>query len=266
VTLNENPASDHARHDRLLVVRFLENDDELRPAELEQARRLMAACPDCAALAADLKLITDSTISMALPSRPRDFRITAEQAASLQPGGLRRFLRRPAMAFRLELLRPLAGAAVAIGLLLVVAGSLPMTPTAAPAAQNVAVSPTQPSDKAAPTDESPTRVQPSPFGAAATAAPADSGAGQNQASPASQELFPEPSQNIAMVQGTGRDGTEVDATPGTLNSGGDAARYGDADRATDALSPLVVLGALLAAVGLMVVGLTYLARRVERTN
>ena len=125
MTQNRNPSADHARHDRLLVVRYLDLDDDLLEGEVSQARALLASCPDCAALATELQLISDATNRMVVPSRTRDFRLTPQQAASLRPAGFRRFLESLGGAFRFEFLRPLAGAAVAIGLLLAVVGSLP---------------------------------------------------------------------------------------------------------------------------------------------
>ena len=137
MTQSPKPSADHARHDRLVVIRYLDLDDDLLGSEVAEARALIANCPDCAALADELQLITDATSRMVLPTRPRDFRLTPQQAASLRPGGLRRLLENAAGAFRFELLRPLAGAAMAIGLLLAVVGALPQA-ASAPTADAVA--------------------------------------------------------------------------------------------------------------------------------
>ena len=50
---------------------------------------LVAACTECAALHHDLRAIVDRPARAARPARPRDFRLTPEQAASLRPAGWR---------------------------------------------------------------------------------------------------------------------------------------------------------------------------------
>jgi hypothetical protein len=85
---------------------------------MAQARALLAGCTDCAATAADLQLITRATATSVVPVRPRDFRITPAQAASARGSILdriRRWLGSPGSAP----VRPLAGAGVAMGLVLV---------------------------------------------------------------------------------------------------------------------------------------------------
>lgn len=276
MTVNQNPSPDHARHERLLVIRFLEKDDDLRPAELEQARQLIAACPDCAALASELQLITDSMVNMALPSRPRDFRITPQQAASLESGGLRRFLRRASAGFGFQLVRPLAGAAVAIGLLLVVAGSLPMSPRGQPTSPSLTAAPTASGERTSTGQEIATAAAGTPAAADTSSQPPQETtkgpAGMYGPGSASPEIIPDPSQatNMAVEPTAGGGGIAnagATAAPGTPSAEiAINARQGDADRPLDALSPLVVFGAMLAAVGLMVVGLTYLARRMGRAS
>lgn len=111
---------EHDRHERLLVVRLATND-ELDATEGARARALVAGCPDCAALAVDVKAISRATAASLTPSRPRDFSLSPEQAAAAHGSRIRRWLgglTSPGMGS----LRPLAGAAVALGLLLVVAG------------------------------------------------------------------------------------------------------------------------------------------------
>lgn len=113
------PSSDHAGHDRWLVVRSATDPADLTTAETDRARALLAACTECAALAADLGDISHATATSVVPPRPRDFRLTSEQAAAARGGvldRLRRWLGTPG-AFAV---RPLAGATLAIGLLLVV--------------------------------------------------------------------------------------------------------------------------------------------------
>lgn len=110
---------DHAGHDRWLVVRATTDPADLSPLESSQARALLAACPACASLAADLTVIGRVTATSVVPPRPRDFRLTTEQAASARGGvldRLRRWLGSPG-AFAV---RPLAGATLVLGLMLVV--------------------------------------------------------------------------------------------------------------------------------------------------
>lgn len=113
------PSPDHAGHDRWLVVRWTTDPADLTPAETAQARALLAACADCAALAADLGAISHATATSVTPARPRDFRLTPGQATASRGGVLDR-LRRWFASPGSSAARPLAGAAVAIGLLLVV--------------------------------------------------------------------------------------------------------------------------------------------------
>jgi hypothetical protein len=266
--VNQNLSADHARHDRLSVLRFLDRDPDLRPAEIEQTRKLLAACSDCAALASEMQLISDSMVSMALPSRPRDFRINREQAASLKPGGLRRFFRRPPAHFGFGMLQPLAGAVVAIGLLLVVAGSLPVTPGPQRGTLVFSAAPSAAPGGNVGTQEYPTDTP-------ATSAPAMAGApsgddlksGPMAPSSETQEINPDPSPIAQLGVPTNGDGGGVvrataanDAAP----PGSDPERSRDADQPAAVLSPLVVFGGMLAAVGLMIVALTYLARRMGR--
>jgi hypothetical protein len=84
------PTSDHAGHDRWLVVRWITDPADLTPTETTAARALLTGCADCASLASDLEIISRATLSSVVPSRPRDFRITPEQAASAQGGVLDR--------------------------------------------------------------------------------------------------------------------------------------------------------------------------------
>ena len=115
------PQADHAQHDRWLVVRAADHDDELTPAEAASARALMTGCGDCAALAADITTISQATAVSLAPARPRDFRLTPAQAATARGGvfdRLGRWLASP----RATILRPLAGASLAIGIVLVVVG------------------------------------------------------------------------------------------------------------------------------------------------
>ena len=118
------PASDdHQLHDRLLVARAA--GDELDPSERPAAQALLASCGECRMLQADLRALSEAVVtSLPTPRRSRDFRLSAEDAARLRPSGLEGWLGRLARP-GFALLQPVAGAAIAIGMLLVVLGSLP---------------------------------------------------------------------------------------------------------------------------------------------
>ena len=123
--VNEREAAQapgHARHDRLLVVRYAAGD--LDGADLKQASAQVDHCTDCARLAADIKSLHTSLAAMPAPKRTRDFRITAERAEQLRGSPFDRFLRRLAMP-KLGLLRPVAGVGVALGLVIAAVGGVP---------------------------------------------------------------------------------------------------------------------------------------------
>jgi hypothetical protein len=121
--VNERPVGHnpgHARHDRLLVVRFAAGEAE--GSDNEQARALVDQCRDCARLAADMTTLRSSMAALPTPKRTRDFQLTPEQAEQLRGSAFDRFLRRLAMP-KLGLLRPVAGVAVALGITLFVVGA-----------------------------------------------------------------------------------------------------------------------------------------------
>jgi hypothetical protein len=115
----ERSADEHARHDQPLVVAYVSGD--LSADEARSARQLTESCRCCAALADEILDLQKSIANdLGAPSRPRDFRLSEDDAARLTAGPLSRLLRRlggPGM----TMLQPLAGAAMAIGLVLVVA-------------------------------------------------------------------------------------------------------------------------------------------------
>lgn len=71
----------HETHDELLIATLLDPDlseDERAPAE-----SLVATCPDCARLLADLVALSKASATRPLPARTRDFRLTAADVARL---------------------------------------------------------------------------------------------------------------------------------------------------------------------------------------
>jgi hypothetical protein len=115
--------SEHRRHDRLLVTRFAV--DDAYPSERDEAQALIESCADCAALAADIRNLSASMSRLPAAKRPRDFMISAEKAEQLRGNRLTRWLGALAMP-RFGVLRPVAGVALSIGLVMAVVGtSLP---------------------------------------------------------------------------------------------------------------------------------------------
>lgn len=113
------PAPDHAGHDRWLVVRWTTDPADLTAAETAQARTLLADCAECAALSADLQAISHATATSVVPTRPRDLRLTPQQLDAARGSVLDRVRRWFASPGSFAV-RPLAGAALAIGIMLVV--------------------------------------------------------------------------------------------------------------------------------------------------
>jgi hypothetical protein len=114
--MHPTPSPDHAGHDPLLVAAYAAGD--ATGARLDEAAALVATCAACGALHHDLRAIATALPAVAAtpPSpRPRDFRLTPDQAASLRPSGWRRLLvplAGPSFAFA----RPLGTGLATIGL------------------------------------------------------------------------------------------------------------------------------------------------------
>lgn len=126
-------------HDELLMARFVAGD--LDDRESASARARLAECAACALLFEDLRAITAATASLPPARRPRDFRLTAEDAARLQQTGLQRvlgWLAGPRAAFT----QPLAAGLVTLGIVGVLvsglSGSFGTAGAAPPAADQAA--------------------------------------------------------------------------------------------------------------------------------
>jgi hypothetical protein len=114
-------SSDHARHDPLLIAQLAAGD--ALPAEQGlAATRLVASCPECAQLAADLRTISAVVAWEPLPPRRRDFRLDPARAEQLRGSALQRFLRRLSLP-QTAALRPAAAGILSLGLLFMVAGA-----------------------------------------------------------------------------------------------------------------------------------------------
>jgi len=79
-------STSHDRHDALLVAALAAAD--LSGTDRDHATALIRTCPDCATLHDDLVAIARATATVPPPiaPRPRDFRLSPDQAARLRPG------------------------------------------------------------------------------------------------------------------------------------------------------------------------------------
>jgi hypothetical protein len=116
-------SAEHRRHDRLLVARFAVGDAGF--GQEHEARDLVRRCSECAALAADISAISNSVARMPAQPRPRDFRLTAEQAALLRGSRFDRWLR-TITSSGWSTVRPVAAVALSIGMVMSVVGFLPV--------------------------------------------------------------------------------------------------------------------------------------------
>ena len=112
----------HERHDRYLVAALAA--DDLEPAVRIEAEALVRSCTDCAELVADLRSIAAATHALPPVPRPRDFTITAPDAARLRPGGWRALLDAIGGA-RATFARPLAVGLTTLGLAGILATTIP---------------------------------------------------------------------------------------------------------------------------------------------
>lgn len=105
----------HDRHDPLLVAALAAGD--LAATDRVHATEQIRTCAECATLHDDLVAIARATATVPPPvtTRPRDFRLTPEQAARLRPSGWRRVVGAFAGP-RLAFTRPLGIGLTTIGL------------------------------------------------------------------------------------------------------------------------------------------------------
>jgi hypothetical protein len=120
--LFDRPDADHRFHDLLLIAALAAGD--LDQGDVARAKALAAGCPDCSALVADLRSIAAAIATSPVPTRSRDFRLTARDAERLRPHGFGR-VRSVLDGRRLQLARPLATGLTMLGLVGVLVTSLP---------------------------------------------------------------------------------------------------------------------------------------------
>lgn len=280
------PDADHLSHDRLLVVRL--NSDDVSRSERPAAEALVAACADCAALALDISLISRATASLPPSRRPRDFRLSSEQAQRARGSLLRRLMERLS-APNLGILQPMGAAAVAIGFVLVVVGmGLPSMGGASPAGDaGQHYSAAQPDSTSARETvlAAPAEGAPAVDTTDTPSAPAAGAVGSPGIGPDVEGTDLQPGGAEPPPRAAGRDGTDapspedtpVVVTGGALDPAGSPAeaevRASDADdrlariergSGLPAGAGLVTLGLLLGVTGLLVIILRVLAQRIGR--
>src|SRR3954467_15899117 len=121
--------TDHDHHDPMLVAALAA--DDLAGTERDQALGLVDSCTECASLHDDLQAIARATATVPPPFKAtsRDFRLTAEQAASLKPNAWRRIRR--ALAIPPSIAAPLGVGLATFGLFGLLIGNLSLGGSAA---------------------------------------------------------------------------------------------------------------------------------------
>ena len=115
--MDRTPPTAHAGHDELLIARHFGGD--VSEAERARALAVVSECPECESLLADFGAIADATTALPVPPRPRDFSLTAADAARLS-----RKTRLRWRVFGPGLRRSLGGSLAALGIVgLVLAGT-----------------------------------------------------------------------------------------------------------------------------------------------
>ena len=80
--MDRTAATAHSGHDELLIARMFGGD--VTELERDRALDLLSECGECAALFADLDAIEEAGVEMAIPTRPREFTLTPQDAARLR--------------------------------------------------------------------------------------------------------------------------------------------------------------------------------------
>ena len=241
------PDTHHDTHDLELVAAFAAGD--ATGDYLTNATALVADCTECAALHHDLRAIAAAMPELPEPVRPRDFRLTPEQAASLRPGGLRGFLATlagPRFAFA----TPLGSGLAAIGIVGVLVASGGFARGGATSATSATTAPEVVSVPAADGTANQAAGAALASEAPATIAPDGYSSLKSAASPAAIGASPVPDTAGDAAAAGGAGATEGESSPAT-DSAGDAA-----------LPPLLPAAIVLVFVGSALVGARLVGRRV----
>lgn len=268
------PAHISPDHDETLIARLAAAD--LTEPEAAAARELVAACPACAELHADLRSIMAATASLPAPRRTRDFRLTDADATRLRRRGWRRLLGgfgEPRLAFT----KPLATGLVTLGIaglvfalapsFLATAGLSMTSATAATAAPAFAPAP---GDAGAAAGSSQQGTKQDTAASAATS-PATSAAGPSTA--AASIPVSSPTAQVPTVAGSaapsgaptalgfGRESASPSPAAAPPDSNFSAATLGSGATAPAGPSPLLVASVLLLVTGVALFLLRWAARR-----
>jgi hypothetical protein len=248
----------HQDHDLSLIAGLAA--DDVTTAERTRAQLLLASCPECTALHDDLLAIARATRTLPAPSAPRDFRITADQAARLRRTSWVAKLLRP-FAGPASIARPLAATFSTLGLVGVFVAS------AVPGMLGGAASMAAPESAGGNGVTGPVAASGAPglqFGPAATAGSGDGGYGAKDNVEAS--AAPLVGQGAGSGSTGGTAGNDGDGTTRDLATYG--ADLGSTPTATPTSQPsppnLLLLGSLaFLAVGLALFGLRFAGRRLR---
>jgi hypothetical protein len=268
----------HDQHDQILVVSFASGDLAADDRDRATAQSLVDSCAECARLHDDVIAIARATQALPPAVRTRDFQISPEQAAKLQPGGWRRFVAAfaaPGSIFSKQLGVGMATLGI-VGLLIGASPSIQLgmggsaaaspAPAAAGAERAPAYTTAQPGAVELP---GVAVSSPAASGPAASYAPAAGGA-QAAASPSEgfDTLASEPTRNVAdtgskaKAAPTARHPTA--GNPGDQNGGGGAVvspAPAPEPSSTNGPSGLVIASSILLAAGLLVLLLRSIGRR-----
>ena len=254
---------EHAQHDLDLIAGHAAGD--LTESERTRADVLLSSCEACVDLRRDLVAIAFATQSLAtLAATPRDFRLTATQAATLRRGGWIKSLVRPFAAPR-STVRPMAMAFTSLGLAgLLITTILPgLFGSAASLAPVGGPGGAPPSTATTALNEAPAASE------AAPAVPVQLGP-QATRTRNTGELGPL-GQPTAAADGVGTKADEATNVPDVARQGEGSATgqpYAadrqarlEQNRMPQELNPLLAGSLILLAVGLGLFGLLFLARR-----
>jgi hypothetical protein len=240
----------HAEHDRLLIAALSTGD--LEAADLERAELLASTCTECRLLEADLRAIATATAALPRALRQRDFSLSAADAARLQKGGWRGFVRILAGP-RSAALKPLATGLTTLGIAGLLLAALPAINLGGSAA-----SPTGAALPAAASSEADADSDTNYFLPAATTGPGRRGAYPAASTPP-RDRVPAPRPVASPLEVDTAGGDEGPVMPDKAPSGQPAT----AAPIVPAPSPLAVVSGALLVLGLLLFGIRWTARRLS---
>ena len=273
-------APDHASHDRLLVAALADRGaDALTLRDRAKAEAQVAACRDCAALHADLVMLTAAIPTAAIPVRPRDFTLSPADVERLRPRGLRRLIGLIGSSND-AFTRPLALGLTTLGIVGLLVASLPGALSGFGSAGAAPVLSTVGSAVGESTSGAQAAASAAPSAGAAAPAPAGSGGGVG-AAPAPSGAAPQADGSLGRAAAAagpsasggddskavyGADNGAPETNSGRQNGYGGTERTGDLLSVGDeanGVSPLVVIAGAMLIVGLGLFGFRWSARRLR---